>query len=119
MHVTQIGIGMERLNTLLKDDLTKPIRFGLGIHGGKVVVGDIGYRGHFVFTALGDAVNVSARLQDMTKDLKCEVVVSDEIRRAAGVEADVLPATLVSLRGRSAPVSVCSIERAIDAPRVA
>ncbi len=91
--VSQIGIGMERLNALLKDDLTKPIRFGVGIHGGKVVIGDIGYRGHFVFTALGDAVNVSARLQDITKDLKCEVVVSDEIRRAAGVEADVMPTT--------------------------
>ncbi|HEY5307614.1 MAG TPA: adenylate/guanylate cyclase domain-containing protein, partial [Casimicrobiaceae bacterium] len=88
--VSHIGGGIERLNMLLKDDLTKPIQFGVGIHGGKVVVGDIGYRGHFVFTALGDAVNVSARLQDMTKDLKCEVVVSDEIRRAAGVGPDEL-----------------------------
>jgi len=117
--VAQIGVGMERLNALLKDDLTKPIQFGVGIHGGKVVVGDIGYRGHFVFTALGDAVNVSARLQDMTKDLKCEVVVSDEVRRASGLEADVLPTTLVSLRGRIAQVSVCAIARAIDMPRIA
>ena len=31
-----------------------------------------------VFTALGDAVNVAARLQDMTKGLACEAVVSDE-----------------------------------------
>ena len=32
-----------------------------------MIVGDIGYRDHMVFTALGDAVNVAARLQDMTK----------------------------------------------------
>ena len=50
-------------------DLREPIRFGIGIHGGEVIVGDIGYRDHMVFTALGDAVNVAARLQDMTKTL--------------------------------------------------
>jgi adenylate cyclase len=32
-----------------------------------------------VFTALGNAVNVAARLRDMTKNLSCEVVVSDEV----------------------------------------
>jgi len=39
------------------------------IHAGEVIIGDIGFRDHTVFTALGDAVNVAARLQDMTKAL--------------------------------------------------
>jgi len=56
-----------------------------------VIVGDIGYRDHMVFTALGDAVNVAARLQDMTKILACEAVVSDEVRATAGLAADALP----------------------------
>jgi adenylate cyclase len=110
--VALIGVGVDRLNELLQADLPQPIKFGIGAHGGKVVVGDIGYRDRFVYTALGDAVNVSARLQDMTKDLQCEVIVSDEIRKSAGIAADALRSTLVSLRGRDAQMSVCAIARA-------
>ena len=64
-----VAANVEELNQFLENDLREPIRFGIGIHGGEVIVGDIGYRDHMVFTALGDAVNVAARLQDMTKSL--------------------------------------------------
>ena len=57
-----------------------------------MIIGDIGYRDHMVFTALGDAVNVAARLQDMTKSLACEAVLSDEVRATAGLAADALAA---------------------------
>jgi adenylate cyclase len=110
--VANIGIGVDRLNAFLKDDLPQPIRFGIGVHGGRAIVGDIGYRGHFVFTALGDAVNVSARLQDMSKDLHCEVVISDEVRRSAGYATDQLPSTMMSLRGRGAQIGVCTVDHA-------
>ena len=80
-----IAANVDELNKFLEHDLREPIRFGIGIHGGEVIVGDIGYRDHMVFTALGDAVNVAARLQDMTKSLACEVVVSDEVRATAGI----------------------------------
>jgi len=110
--VANIGNGVDRLNALLKDDLPQPIRFGIGVHGGKAIVGDIGYRGHFVFTALGDAVNVSARLQDMSKDLQCEVVISDEVRRSAGYASERMRSTMMSLRGRGAQIGVCAIAHA-------
>src|SRR5882724_100912 len=67
-----IAANVDELNKFLQHDLREPIRFGIGINGGEVIVGDIGYRDHMVFTALGDAVNVAARLQDMTKSLACE-----------------------------------------------
>ena len=83
----QIAVNVDELNEFLSHDLREPIRFGIGIHGGEVIVGDIGYRDHMVFTALGDPVNVAARLQDMTKALACEAVVSDEVRATAGLAA--------------------------------
>jgi adenylate cyclase len=89
--------------------LHEPIRFGIGIHGGEVIVGDIGYRDHMVFTALGDAVNVAARLQDMTKGLACEAVISDEVRATAGLSADALPAQEISIRGRNEPMIVRTV----------
>ncbi|TFV35305.1 adenylate/guanylate cyclase domain-containing protein [Bradyrhizobium frederickii] len=101
-----IATQIDELNQLLSHDLRQPIRFGIGIHGGEVIIGDIGYRDHIVFTALGDAVNVAARLQDMTKTLACEAIVSDEIRRSAGLADDALPHQEVAIRGRDEPMAV-------------
>jgi adenylate cyclase len=101
-----IAANVDELNRILGHDLHEPIRFGIGIHGGDVIVGDIGYRHHMVFTALGDAVNVAARLQDMTKSLACEAIVSDEVRITAGLAADALPEQEVAIRGRTEPMTV-------------
>jgi adenylate cyclase len=106
-----ISANVDELNAFLKHDLREPIRFGIGIHGGEVIIGDIGYREHMVFTALGDAVNVAARLQDMTKTLACEAIVSEEVRVTAGLSADALPQQQVEIRGRSGPMIVRSVAR--------
>jgi adenylate cyclase len=108
----RISVHIEELNRFLKNDLREPIRFGIGIHGGEVIVGEIGYREHIVFTALGDAVNVAARLQDMTKGLGCEAIFSDEVRATAGLSPDALPREDVEIRGRAGPMSVCVIVQA-------
>jgi adenylate cyclase len=108
----RISFHVEELNQFLKNDLREPIRFGIGIHAGEVIVGDIGYRDHIVFTALGDAVNVAARLQDMTKSLGCEVIFSDEVRATASLSIDELPLQDVEIRGRTGPMKVCVVESA-------
>ncbi|HWX05785.1 MAG TPA: adenylate/guanylate cyclase domain-containing protein [Bradyrhizobium sp.] len=110
--VAMISANVDELNQFLSHDLREPIRFGIGIHGGEVIIGDIGYRDHMVFTALGDAVNVAARLQDMTKSLACEAIVSEEVCVTAGLEADALPQQQVSIRGRSEPMIVRTIASA-------
>jgi adenylate cyclase len=102
----RIAANVDELNEFLSHDLREPIRFGIGIHGGEVIVGDIGYRDHMVFTALGDAVNVAARLQDMTKSLGCETIISEEVRVAAGLSDGDLPQQEVSIRGRTEPMMV-------------
>ena len=107
-----IAANVDELNRVLGHDLREPIRFGIGIHGGEVIIGDIGYRDHIVFTALGDAVNVAARLQDMTKILECEAIISDEVRSTAGLAAGALPQQQVSIRGRVEPITVGAVKNA-------
>ena len=82
-----------------------------------MIIGDIGYRDHMVFTALGDAVNVAARLQDMTKSLACEAIVSEEVRITAGLAADALPQQQVDIRGRTEPMIVRTVAAREDAVR--
>ena len=107
-----ISVHIDELNQVLGHELHEPIRFGIGIHGGEVIIGDIGYRDHMVFTALGDAVNVASRLQEMTKTLGCEVVLSDDVRDSAGVAADALPGQEVTIRGRAEPMLVRTVVHA-------
>jgi adenylate cyclase len=102
----KISANIDELNQFLSHDLREPIRFGIGIHGGEVIVGDIGYRDHMVFTALGDPVNVAARLQDMTKSLGCEALFSEEVCVTAGLEVDNLPQRDIEIRGRAEPMKV-------------
>jgi adenylate cyclase len=104
-----IAANVDELNQFLSHDLREPIRFGIGVHGGEVIIGDIGYRDHMVFTALGDAVNVAARLQDMTKSFACEAIVSEEIFITADLPADALPKQQVEIRGRSEPMIVRTV----------
>ena len=104
-----IAANVEELNQFLEGDLREPIRFGIGIHGGEVIIGDIGYRDHIVFTALGDAVHVAARLQDMTKNLGCEALISEQVFVTAGLSAGDLPRQEVIIRGRSDPMIVRAV----------
>jgi adenylate cyclase len=97
------------LNHEFASEPEQPIGFGIGIHGGEVIVGDIGFRDKTVFTALGDPVNVAARLQDMTKAHNCSVIISEEVYRRAGISTDQLVQTEVSIRGRDQAMTVCIV----------
>jgi len=63
-----------------------------------------------VFTALGDSVNVAARLQDMTKSLNCKVIMSEEVCKTAGLSTEVLTRTNVEIRGHDEPMEVRTAE---------
>ena len=101
-----VAANVEYMNHQFAAELREPIQFGIGIHGGEAIIGDIGFRDHTVFTAIGDTVNVAARLQDMTKALDCTVVVSEEVCKTSGIAVDALPRIDVSIRGRGERMTV-------------
>jgi adenylate cyclase len=117
---------VDHMNKMLADVEHKRTRFGIGIHGGEVIAGDIGYRDTIVFSVVGDTVNVAARLQETSKELECEVVVSDEVLKTAGLAArHTLPSTELVIRGRADPLIVRTAANAamlaaiLDAPEAA
>jgi adenylate cyclase len=109
-----IAARVEALNGALAYALLEPIRFGIGVHAGVTIAGNIGYERHAQFTVIGDAVNVAARLEELTKPFGCEVMMSEEVYQRAGFGASDLPAHEVDARGRDASVKARSVAKAAD-----
>jgi adenylate cyclase len=101
-----VASNIAHLNHQFATEVRESIQYGIGINGGEVIVGDVGFRGRTVFTALGDSVNVAARLQEMTKTLDCRVIIADEVCRAAGLAEDALVQTEVEIRGQNKRMAV-------------
>ena len=59
-----------------------PIYIGVGLHHGPVVLGDVGSEEYVEFTVIGDTVNTASRLQQATRTLHCDLVVSQELVNA-------------------------------------
>lgn len=107
------GLGMfEKLtevNNRLAAELQSPLAIGVGIHTGEAIVGRMGPPKTPIISALGDAVNTTARLESLTKELHALVVVSEETLKAAGVRGEV-PLQEVTLRGRTQHIRVAAMD---------
>jgi adenylate cyclase len=120
--VAGIGRSMAALNQALREEIGEPIRFGLGVHGGEAVVGEIGFAETRVLTTLGEPANVASRLEAMCKTFACEAVVSEQVCRLSGRTLAHLPLHEVEVRGRTGTLAVRSVARAAaldDAPELA
>jgi PAS domain S-box-containing protein len=82
--------------------------YGIGVHTGEAMVGNLGSEQYQNFTAIGDTVNVAARLQGQAK--AGEVVCSAAALQAAGEGVRTTPLGALELRGRRSPVDAYRVE---------
>ena len=66
---------MKVLNDELVEKGIKPVTIGIGINTGYAVIGNMGSEQRFDYTAIGDAVNVGARLESGTKDTGVDLLI--------------------------------------------
>ena len=106
----EIVNGVNRLSQLLAAELAEPLTIGVGIHSGPAVVGRMGYGSAVSLTAIGDTVNVASRLQDLTKEYGCQLVISEQVALKAGLDATSFPRHELTVRNRGEALAIYVIK---------
>lgn len=104
-----VAAGQELLEGMRATADRPEIPVGIGVHSGVAYIGSVGEPPITDFTALGDAVNVTARLASAAG--AGELLISREAAAAAGLRTDALESRSLELKGKSAPVEVVVLGR--------
>ena len=100
---------LQGLNDSLAEQGIRPLEIGVGIHSGAVVAGLIGPDNRVEYGVVGDAVNLAARVEALTREMQATILVSRDISAQLG-PAFVLGRTATMLvKGKSQPVEVFEV----------
>ena len=107
---------IDGLNQSLQAELPAPLAIGIGIHSGEAIVGSMGPPDHPIISAIGDNVNIAARLEAKCKEFGVPLIVSEITCQRAGVDFSGYAKETVEVRGRQGSIEIRLVEdpRAFD-----
>jgi adenylate cyclase len=97
------------LNQRLAEELPEPLQIGIGIHCGEAIVGTMGPPSSPNLSAIGDNINIAARLEALCKTYQVTLVVSEETAQHAGVDLSAFDKHAAPVRGREEAVVVYAV----------
>ncbi|MEJ2176809.1 MAG: adenylate/guanylate cyclase domain-containing protein [Gammaproteobacteria bacterium] len=102
---------IDNLNQQLQQEFGETVKVGIGIHGGEAIVGTMGPPKTPLLTAVGDNINIAARLEAQTKAESCDLIVSVETLNREGIDCSSAKTRKIKVRGRENLVEVCVLNR--------
>ncbi|MBE9608240.1 adenylate/guanylate cyclase domain-containing protein [Chitinilyticum piscinae] len=109
-HAVDAALAMQRRVTQLNADFASRgwpvLNLGIGVHCGKVRVGNMGSEFRRAYTVMGDAVNVAARLEKLTRVYDVPLLVSGEVASRVTSNIPCLPIATTTVKGRQQTVAL-------------
>tara|TARA_Y100001960_G_scaffold189617_1_gene198745 strand:+ start:144 stop:1859 length:1716 start_codon:yes stop_codon:yes gene_type:complete len=105
---------LSELNQTLRHQITEPLSMGMGIHSGTAIIGEMGYGKDMSLTAIGDTVNIAAKLENATRDFQCRLIVSHNVCQQAGVDLSRFPSMGIMIPGKTNPIPAYLVSGALD-----
>jgi adenylate cyclase len=105
---------VDQLNSRLRGDLHQPLRIGIGIHFGEAIVGAMGPPGSQIISAIGQSVSTCARLESLTKEYDCRVIVSRRAAEVAGLDVKGRELLRALVHGLAQPVEFYTLNTLAD-----
>ncbi len=85
------------------------IHVGIGVHSDKVVSGNIGSSKRMEFTSIGDGVNLASRLESITKQYGCDLVISEETYNRCMNHIHVRELDFIIVKGKTKAVKIYEV----------
>ena len=116
----RIDLALEKLAKELAAEGLDTIGIGIGLHAGPLIVGRIGYRETAGITVIGATVNLASRLESLTREKGCQLIVSRALADAADWDGGTARTETVTVRGQTEPVEILLVDtaRSVKLPAV-
>jgi len=82
------------------------INIGIGLNSGEAVIGNMGSSKRFDYTAMGDTVNISSRLESLTKQYNVKIIISQTTYREINEEFVCRELDFVNVKGKNKPIKI-------------
>ena len=92
------------VNQELKAEGMPSIAIGIGLNTGDAIVGNMGSNTRFDYSAIGDAVNIAARLESATKERGVDILIGEETEKFCGYSLKVLES--IKVKGKEKPLKI-------------
>ncbi|MEY2483430.1 MAG: adenylate cyclase, partial [Verrucomicrobiota bacterium] len=105
---------LARLNKAWATKGLPPLRIGVALNHGEVIVGNIGSPQRMEFTVIGEAVNVSWKLQELTKDLDADLIVGEDVVALIIEDFELRTLGTASIKSMPHPIEIFEVCGAIE-----
>ena len=108
----KLAEGLKELSSDTTSDFGSDLNFGVGIHAGTSVVGAMGYGENITDTAIGDCVNVASRLEQLTKEEECQLIITSDLYQRSGLPVQASFEKNVTVKGKSEAFQISAFKDA-------